>query len=306
MERGANYALVGVLTTALIMVGLVFAVWLGGFSSGGQDRYRVIFKGPVSGLSDGGEVQFNGIKVGEIEHVDLAPQDATLVAVDIKVKKGTPVRVDSVANSAMQGISGVNAVAISAGTTGRPLLKETTSSDRPIIRGEKSGLASLMDSGGAVVEGANQAIGRVNRLLSDKNIAALSMTMQDVHSVTSELAANRAMIDHAASAIDKLDQTATDVQEAARSARQLIDGDGRQTMTNIAGAAGDLRLTLRDARGVIAKLNGSAGDIGPSLNTTLITIQQASESLDGLVRQIRSDPRGTLGKSRGKELELPK
>lgn len=65
MERHANFALVGASSIALLLAAVVFVVWLGG-SAQERDSYRIVFNGPVRGLSVGGEVQFNGINVGEM------------------------------------------------------------------------------------------------------------------------------------------------------------------------------------------------------------------------------------------------
>jgi phospholipid/cholesterol/gamma-HCH transport system ATP-binding protein len=70
MERNANYALVGAATLMLFMGLLIFAVWLAKLSFNQEyDLYDVLFVGPVRGLSDGGEVHFNGIKVGEVTKI---------------------------------------------------------------------------------------------------------------------------------------------------------------------------------------------------------------------------------------------
>ena len=66
MERRANYALVGAVTLGLFVGLVAFVVWLAGFSFTKHfDIYDVLFVGPVRGISEGGEVHFNGIKVGE-------------------------------------------------------------------------------------------------------------------------------------------------------------------------------------------------------------------------------------------------
>ena len=141
MERQANYALVGALSVALLIGALVFIVWLAQFSfNQTYDEYRINFRGPVSGLSKGGEVQFNGIKVGEITRIALDRRDPNLVVTDIQVDDGTPVRIDSVATTASQGITGVKFVQITPGTAARPFddkthrreLRRTTSLDLPL------------------------------------------------------------------------------------------------------------------------------------------------------------------------------
>ena len=97
MERHAHYALVGMISTLLLLAGFVFVIWLGQYQFDHQyDLYRIVFQGPVRGLSNGGEVQFNGIKIGEIQHISLDAADPNKVIMNIRADGGTPVRVDSV------------------------------------------------------------------------------------------------------------------------------------------------------------------------------------------------------------------
>lgn len=105
MERHANYALVGAVSIILLSAALIFVVWLGGTRFGQtNDDYRVIFHGPVRGLSVGGEVQFNGIKMGQIQRITLDENDPNRVLTDIEIAHKTPVRIDSVASTETQGI----------------------------------------------------------------------------------------------------------------------------------------------------------------------------------------------------------
>lgn len=309
MERHANYALVGVLTTLLLIGGLVFVVWLGNAQFGERnDRYRIIFQGPVRGISQGGEVQFNGIKVGEVKTVRLSPQDANKILVDVEVGHDTPVRTDSLASVEMQGISGVNAILISAGTTRQPLLRDVSRDDPPLIRSKPNALASLLQGGGKMVENATTALDRVNRLLSDQNIANLSGTMADLKRASGELAANRALFRDAASAVTKLDATMSDAQATMGSVRGLVDGDGRRAVANAADAAEELKATMVAARVVLASISTQSDTIGgstlPQIGETMRSLQETSDSLDNLIRRIRQDPRGTLAKGSAREREV--
>ncbi|GAA0439737.1 MULTISPECIES: MlaD family protein [Sphingomonas] len=310
MERHANYALVGAISVLLIISSLVFVVWLGGSRFNQQyDQYRIIFHGPVRGLSVGAEVQFNGIKFGQIDRIRLSEQDPNQVITDITLTHGTPVRVDSMASTESQGISGVSIVQISAGTPSKPLLRESRGVRRPVIMSKPNALSSILQGGGEVLQSAAEALGRVNRILSDRNITNLSGAVQDIRTTAGEIAANRAMITSAASALAKLDRAATDFQETAASARQIVDGDGRHAFADVSAAAGEFKTAVSEARGVIATLNAQSSEVGtttvPAINSTMLSLQEAAESLDGLIRQIRQSPRQMLSKDSGKELELP-
>lgn len=309
MERHANYALVGVLTTLLIIGGIVFVVWLGNFQVGEKnDRYRIVFQGPIRGVSKGGEVQFNGIKVGEVKAVRLAPTDATKILVDVEIDHNTPVRTDSLGSTEMQGISGLNAVSISAGSNRKPLLRDTSHEDPPIILSKPNALASLLQGGGQMVENATLALDRVNKLLSDRNIANLTEAVGDLKQVSGELSDNRAMFSRASTAIARLDSTMVDAQSTMGSVRALVDGDGKRAVANAADAAAELKATITQARSVLAGLSTQGNAIGsstlPQIADTMRSLQDTSDHLDALIRRIQQDPRGTLIKGAGKEREL--
>ena len=310
MERHASYAVVGMVSTALFIVAIVFVVWLGGTRFGSaDDEYRVIFHGPVRGLSVGSEVQFNGIKFGQIERIRLDERDPNRVITDIILTHGTPVRADSMASTESQGISGVSIVQISAGSPGKPLLRDTTRDKRPIIQSKANSLSALLQGGGQMIESATNALDRVNRLLSDKNIVAVGAMMQDVRLTTGELAANRTMFAHAASTLTKLDRAADDIQHTAASVRDITDTDGRKAFADISAVASDLKGTIAEARGAVTNINTQGSTFGattlPAINATMQSLQETSDSLDALIRQIRQNPRRAFTKNSGKELELP-
>lgn len=311
MERHANYALVGVLTTFLLIGGIVFVLWLGNFQAGDKkDPYRIIFQGPVRGVGKGGDVQFNGIKVGEVTNVRLAPQDANKILVDVEIDHDTPVRTDSLGSTEMQGISGLNAVSISAGSPRMPLLRDVSKDNVPIIPSKPNALASLMQSGGQMVESATTALDRVNTLLTDRNIANLSGAISDLKQTTGELAANRAMFGNAASAIAKLDATAGDARVTMGSVPSLVEGDGKRAVANAADAAAELKATMVQARAVLSTVAAQGKTVGsstlPQITDTMRSLQETSDDLDTLVRSIRQDPRGTLLKRSSRERELQK
>jgi phospholipid/cholesterol/gamma-HCH transport system substrate-binding protein len=309
MERNAPYALVGALTILILAAAMIFVAWLGkaGFARD-FDPYRVVFEGPIHGLSNGSEVQFNGIRVGEVERIRLDSRNPKQVAIDVKVKAGTPIRIDSFAVSEPFGISGYSIVQIDAGSPNAPLLRDASRDRRPVIRGRRGSLAVLMQSGSQLVFKANEALDRINRVLSDRTIGDLGSAVHNVKITSDEIAANRAMFRNAGSALAKLDVAASDVQHTARSIRTLADGDGRRTLADLQAAASEMKLAIRDARGTIARLDAHSETIGettiPELNQTMQSIRRSADALDGLLRDVRRDPRGTLGKPRARELEV--
>ena len=311
MERQANYALVGALSVALLIGALVFIVWLAQFSfNQTYDEYRINFRGPVSGLSKGGEVQFNGIKVGEITRIALDRRDPNLVVTDIQVDDGTPVRIDSTATTAAQGITGVKYVQITPGTASQPLLEEASNDSRPVIQAGRGRFEGFVQDAASLMRDGAQALARINLLLSDRNIQTVSQSLGDVGAVTGELRNRRAMFASLDSTFARMDRAAADLQLTAAAARRTMGGDGRGVLGEVGVAAVELRNSVADIRQLLSRVDSSVVQLSattlPEMNAALGSIQEAADALDSLTTDIRQDPRSTLTRPSGREVEIPR
>src|SRR6201994_1570496 len=152
MEKNANYALVGLSSLILFIGMMIFVVWLARLRINAEyDLYDILFQGPINGLSQGGEVRFNGIKVGEVTKIALDRTNPSRVIARARVTSDVPIRTDSYATLEPLGITGVNYVQITAGTPSRPLLKDVTPRDRvPVVASKRSALSDLLQGGGTV------------------------------------------------------------------------------------------------------------------------------------------------------------
>jgi phospholipid/cholesterol/gamma-HCH transport system substrate-binding protein len=310
MERHANYALVGIVSMAIFVGLIAFVVWLAGFSVNRHyELYDIVFIGPVRGLSEGGEVHFNGIKVGEVTKIALDAKDPNRVIARARLTADVPVRVDSYATLEPQGITGVNYVQITAGTVSKPLLKAVTPRDQvPVIHSQKSALADLLEGGGTVLQRTVEALDRVNKLLSDDNIKSLSATIKDVQSMADELRERRAIIADAQRALQSIDKTAQAITELSNSSNRLVNGDAKRAISNMADAAEEIKATSKQAHAVIDKLAGPTGDFAttglPELTAAVQNLQRTSKSLDELMSEVRQNPRGLISKAPAQEIEV--
>ncbi len=318
MEKNANYALVG-LSTVILVIGLsVFAIWLARVQfSQENDLYDIVFQGPVRGLNQGGEVHFNGIKVGEVTKIALDRTNPSRVIARARVSAEVPIRVDSYATLEPQGITGVNYVQITAGTPSRPLLKEAEKErcERrgigdciPIIRSQRSALSDLLEGGGTVLTRTIEALDRVNRVLSDQNIKGFTAAISDAQAVTAELRERKSIIADAQSALQRIDTAAAELAALAQSGRQLVDTDGRRTMKNVADAAEEAKATAQEARAMITALRAPTSDFAttglPQITASVIQLQSAAEALERLANDIQSSPTGAIGKAPAEELKV--
>ena len=87
METKANYVLIGAFTIVIAAALLLFGLWAAKYSSERSwQEYQVVFREAVTGLSVGSPVQYNGIAVGSITKLSLAPNDPRQVVARIVQK----------------------------------------------------------------------------------------------------------------------------------------------------------------------------------------------------------------------------
>ena len=116
METRAPFVIVGAFVLAAIAAVFGFVYWLhntGGL--GPRATYHVQFEGSVPGLLVGAAVLFNGIRVGEVTELGLAPDNPRRVNATISVASTTPVRADTKVGLEFQGLTGVPVIALEGG-----------------------------------------------------------------------------------------------------------------------------------------------------------------------------------------------
>lgn len=310
MERDAHYAAVGIATIALLAALAVFSIWLARLQfNNDYDVYDIVFYGPVRGLSEGGEVHFNGIRVGEVTDLNLDPDKGDQVIARIRVDGTTPIRVTSRAQLEPQGITGLNYIQITAGNPNSAILK-TQYEDNvvPVIQSQPSPIAELLSGSGTVLAQTVDALNRINRVLSDDNVRSFSTSLKNVEALTTELEARKGMLLQLEQALTRANSAVAEFEALAVSSRQIVEGDGRAAVANINAAT-------QEARTAVAAINriatGAEGPVNEFVTTGLPQMQQAvqgleeaTRSLEGLIDEVRASPRDFIGRAPSKELEV--
>ncbi len=310
MERNAHYAVVGAVSAALFIAVLAFAAWLARVQFTSQYAvYDIDFKGPVRGLSQGGEVYFNGIKIGDVTKLSLDRRDPDRVVARARVSSEAPIKTDSTGSLEPMGVTGVSYIQITAGGAARPLLRDVTPHGQiPVIRTTRSALETLLEGGGDVLARSVEALDRVNTLLSDRNMQTFTDTLANVRDVTALAKAQGPLLVDLDATLKGLDVTSRHINALASDSDALLNGQGRKTLADLDAAAVQLRATTADARAVLAQVKGPAQDFAanglPQLSRTVISLQTAAESLDRLVGEVEQNPRELLTKPAAKTREV--
>ena len=94
METRANYVLIGSFTLAVIAAAIGFVLFFQSLHTTKQrSPLRVVFEGPAAGLRNGGSVNFNGIRVGEVVSVHVIPRPHPMLEDVLPIKaSGAPAK----------------------------------------------------------------------------------------------------------------------------------------------------------------------------------------------------------------------
>ncbi len=276
METRANYVLIGAFVLLAAAALALFTLWIAGTPlNRNYSTFDVVFEGPVNGLIEGGEVRFNGIKVGEVQRLSLDRQDPNRVIARINVFAETPVRTDSVAELNFLGITGVTFIQIRAGSPEQPLLVSEQFQPPPVIKTERTALDSLFQGGQDLLTVTGDTINKINDAVSEENVAHVNAILSNLDIISAKLAKDGGAIDSATSAFKSVDKAATALASAAATVDEVAKSFGGDTSTLVADASGILK------------------DIGPAV----VEVRQSMANINGAVKQINSDLTPTAGRA---------
>ena len=248
--------LIGISTIVAMALILIFSLWLSRISLDQSFAYyKIIFRGSVSGLSNSGLVQFNGIPVGKVIDLSLASDDPTKVIAIIQVDARTPVKEDSIAQLEVSGITGVAVIQLSGGNPGSKLLRETSDAAYPVIQGAPSTLQELADAAPKTLQNANKLITDLNAVVA-ANQKSINNTLVNLDKLSSALAANSGEM---AQAIKDLSEASRHIKDMSQSADHLVKNDA-QNFINDAQRTSESYRRLADSLDQLVKTNGPAID----------------------------------------------
>jgi phospholipid/cholesterol/gamma-HCH transport system substrate-binding protein len=306
METKANYVLIGAFTLATAAALLLFGLWAAKYSSERSwQEYQVIFTEPVTGLTEGSSVQYNGIAVGTVETLALDPSDPRRVIARLKLKADVPVKIDTRAKLSITSLTGVPFIQLTGGSPRKPRLVDVDHREPPVILTEASALQNIADT-------ANRLVARLDEVLSEKNVQRINDTLAHLETATGAIAGQRddlrALIVNARQASEQLNTTLATTNHTLDGVnRDLVDklpgivDKLNTTLAHLDGAAGNANDILGENRTAIHNFaNGGLAQLGPTLaelRALVRDLRRISDRLEG------SPTRYLLGKDAPKEFE---
>jgi phospholipid/cholesterol/gamma-HCH transport system substrate-binding protein len=312
METRAKHITIGafVLSSALAIAFFVF--WLARFE--GEARYYnyyVRFAGTVSQLRVNSTVLFGGIPVGRVIDVRIDPVNSELARVDLAIREGTPIHVDSRATIEIQGIAGGVVVQISRGTNTAALLPP----DSEITAGP-SALEQIVRRVPDLLTKIDDITLRMSDLLNDRNRQAFSNSLANLEAITQQLlggaSSAQGVMTNASGAIQELNKAATEFSALATELRGAVGevrGDASKAARNFAQMADSFNRTSRQLSAVIEDNREPLRQF--SATTLYETGELVSElrrlvaSMTRVAHELETDPARFLLRDRNRGVEIP-
>ncbi|WP_171212397.1 MlaD family protein [Ruegeria sp. HKCCA5426] len=299
METRANYILIGAFTLAGILGAFGFFLWLAKFEVSRQYAYYDVLFDNVSGLSAAGGVSFNGLPVGQVISLDLDEEDPSKVRVRIEIDAEIPVTNETIAQLQSLGVTGVSYVELTGGSPTAEHLPQDS-----LIKSKRSAIQSLFEGAPLLLEKAITLLEDVNKIVDEKNRAAVSdilenvaqatgrldKTLSDFESLSSDLGGAAKEISAFSKRLDELADTAettlttgTDTLNSVKTASESATETLQSAKTTIESAdrviQQDLKPFLDRASTLAENLTGLSNEGSVALATVTETFLNANETL---------------------------
>lgn len=250
METRANYVAVGAFVLAVLIGIVVVVLWLARVEFNREfTYYDIYFTGSVTGLAQGSEVRYSGIRVGRVTEIRIDPQNLQLVRVTVELDQTAPIKSDAVASLEFQGLTGTSNIEISGGSQKAPPLEVRPGQRYPVIASQESGLQRVFTSAPEVLARVLEVAERLNAILDEHNRTAIAETLDNIRQLTAVAAAR--------------------------------SGDVDSVIADAAGAMRELRAILTEADRTVVELRQLVGEHGAA-REALLAIEDASRKLDKL------------------------
>jgi len=229
---------------------------------------RIVFEGSASGLNKGGNVNFDGIQVGEI--ISLKLDNPRKVVAFTLVDNSAPIRKDTVVGLEFQGLTGVAAISLTGGAAAAapvPLDEDGV----PTLTADLSEAQSIRDT-----------LHNVDRILVN-NQAMIRDALLSFETYTATLSGK-------GDAIDTIMRKADSAFGAIDSGISKIDG----IMPGLAdGKADELLEKVKTIRELAESFNKRSGALMEEGRRTLLDISQSAVKVTR-----KFDPQAVSGESR--------
>jgi phospholipid/cholesterol/gamma-HCH transport system substrate-binding protein len=255
--------------------------------------YYVRVPGSVNGVDKGSAVAVRGVRVGEVDDIQLFADDPQSVRLVLAIRPDVPITKSDVASLAFQGLSGGKFVEIMGdGRDATPLPpRSQIPYQASAFERVTDNATELLALAGGLLETTNELVGRLGAVaakLDDDRVESILATTQQALERFDTAGAELAGLVHDSKA---------PLQRTLRSADQAFRG-----ATDLTQDAGKLMTNVND---VVLRLNGVIRQNEDQLRAITYNLREATQSFKYQGRELRQRPSRLLIGEAPPERKLP-
>ena len=295
MQARVGYAAVGAFVLLLGAALIALALWLGSGRERGEFRlYYAYTEESVAALGLSSAVTYRGVDVGRVAGIDLDPDDPTRVRLTLRIRAGAPIKTDTVATIAMQGLTGLGSLELTGGSRDAPPLDQTPGSRYPVIVMQPSLMNRLDTALRLAMTRLDQASQRLLVILNEDNAHAIGAILANTEQITGNLAAQSARLDGAIGNLQRMAASGARASEAlprlAPRVEAVLDRT-EQLLTTLQRTGEEVGSAARDSR---RQLEYTAGVLLPQVERLVDDLGGAAGSLGDLGARLNANPQMLL------------
>lgn len=311
MEREANYAAVGAFVLLVVAMAGLFVYWYtDSRDARSYRRYEIYFEGSVSGLTRGSTVRFLGVDIGRVQDIRVDRRAAGRVQVIADIDSAAPITKQTVAELSLQGVTGLLYIDLLGQPGSKKLIDDVPSERYPVIPSVRSNFDMFVAGLPEVVARSGEVALRVNSLLSDENIAALSRTVANIELATRSLPATFRDVEALAR---ETRAVAAQVATLAATARGVVESGAPEALAalqRIRVVADNLATTTTRLDQLMAEsqrdIRAFARDGLPEFEQLLRESRAAAGEFQQLMQTLRENPSQLVYEPPASGVEIPR
>jgi phospholipid/cholesterol/gamma-HCH transport system substrate-binding protein len=259
-----------------------------------RKEYDIFFNQAVDGLARGTAVTFNGVPVGQIESINLEPNNPQFVRVRIAVADDTPILQGTTATIQGVGFTGVSQIRLDAGPRGSPPITDPGPYGVPVIPTKPGALGQLLNSAPELLERFSTLTERLTELVSDENQASIAAILNNVEEMSRTLSERgpeiQATLADARIAVREAAVAADQIGRLAGTTNQLLSEEGRPLMNDLRQTIQSAERSITNLEGVLQNADSSFQQVNkqtlPEVNQLVRDLKQTSEALRSLTTRV--------------------
>jgi phospholipid/cholesterol/gamma-HCH transport system substrate-binding protein len=255
--------------------------------------FYVRVPGSVSGVEEGATVTVRGVRVGDVEEIQLYADDFQSVRLKLSIPSDTPIMKDARATLSFQGLSGQKFIDISgAGQDRTPLAPGS------YIPYEASTLERVTDEASNLIAQAGGLLGTTNELI--KHVADVTSRL-DVEKLDALLTSTQ-------HTVEQFDAAGAELHGLIRDARAPVQRALDSADAAFKGANGvteDASKVMSNVNELVTQLNGVVRQNEDQLRAITYNLREATQSFKYLGQELRQRPSRLLIGEAPAERKLP-